>query len=71
MPSWAELERRSQPVPPDPSRGHQLHIASWKVQDGGVVQLRYLAMCRCYWKQRFPTPYEATARAAYDRHLDG
>lgn len=47
---------------------HRLHMASWKVTDGGVVVWAYQAFCKCHWAQRWPTRSEAAALEQYEAH---
>lgn len=65
MTTWAE------PIPCDPSRGHHLSLASWKIMDGGVVEWRFQSFCKCYWSQPYPTSSKEAAEGAYEAHLTG
>lgn len=66
--AWEILEAKSQPLAPDLTREHRLHLASWRVVDGGVVVYRYQAFCHCYWSQRWPVSSAQTAIDAWNAH---
>lgn len=58
-----------EPVAPDLSRGHELHLAEWRVVDGGVVVMRWQAFCHCYWSQRWPAEHREAAVKAHADHV--
>jgi hypothetical protein len=67
--AFERLEQMSQPIPLDPSRGHELHLADTRIVDGGVVVHAYQAFCHCYWSQRFPSYDETVARGLHAEHV--
>jgi hypothetical protein len=67
--AFERLEQMSQPIPLDPSRGHELHLADTQVASGGVVVHRYMAFCHCHWSQRFWCDDETVARGLHAQHV--
>lgn len=66
--AFDRLKALSTPSPLDLSLGHHATVGAWKVMDGGVVEWRYQAFCRCNWSQPFPCKSERAALVAHAAH---
>lgn len=67
--AWEALQRRSRPIPLDPSRGHRLYLAKWPAVNGGVVMYQCQAFCTCYWSQPRPTYDRSIAVHLHAQHV--